>query len=201
MRKATKEILLITGNKDKLSEFQSILSNSSLSLTSINIDLPEYQGSPLDIAKMKAKFAFNIVKKPLIVEDASLCFNALNGLPGPYIKWFLKELKPAGVVKMLAGYEDKSAYAQCIIAYMSEELEDPLCFIGQTPGLITLPSSPIQGWNQNSSWPFQPEGYSQTYQELPADVKNKISHRSRAIHKMIEYFENLQQAENTQPQA
>ncbi|KAL4439132.1 hypothetical protein ABPG74_008907 [Tetrahymena malaccensis] len=201
MRKATKEILLITGNKNKLDEFQSILSSSSLSLTSIDIDLPEYQGSPLDIAKMKAKFAFNIVKKPLIIEDSSLCFNAFNGLPGPYIKWFLKELKPAGVVKMLAGYEDKSAYAQCIIAYMSEELEDPLCFIGQTPGLIAEPSQILQGWNLNSLWPFKPEGYSLTYQELPTDVKNKISHRSKAIHKMTEYFENLQEGENTQSQA
>ncbi len=52
-----------------------------------------------------------------MVEDTSLCFNAYGGLPGPYIKWFLKNLGHEGLNRMLAGFEDKSAYAQCIFAY------------------------------------------------------------------------------------
>lgn len=52
-----------------------------------------------------------------MVEDTSLCFNAYGGLPGPYIKWFLKNLGHEGLYTMLAGFEDKSAYAQCIFAY------------------------------------------------------------------------------------
>ena len=52
-----------------------------------------------------------------MVEDTSLCFNAYGGLPGPYIKWFLKNLGHEGLNTMLAGFEDKSAYAQCIFAY------------------------------------------------------------------------------------
>jgi len=45
--------------------------------------------------------AFKIVKKAVIVEDTSLVFNALNGLPGPYIKWFMKSLKTSGLPKIL----------------------------------------------------------------------------------------------------
>ena len=41
------------------------------------------------------------------MEDTSLCFNAMGGLPGAYIKWFLKELGPSGLPKMLAGFDDK----------------------------------------------------------------------------------------------
>jgi hypothetical protein len=52
-----------------------------------------------------------------MVEDTSLCFNAMGGLPGPYIKWFLKKLGHDGLNRMLAGFEDKTAYAQCIFAY------------------------------------------------------------------------------------
>jgi len=52
-----------------------------------------------------------------MVEDTSLCFNAYGGLPGPYIKWFLGKLGHEGLPKMLAGFEDKSGYAQCIFAY------------------------------------------------------------------------------------
>jgi inosine/xanthosine triphosphate pyrophosphatase family protein len=45
--------------------------------------------------------------KAVVVEDTSLCFNALGGLPGPYIKWFLKNLGPRDLPKLLAGFDDK----------------------------------------------------------------------------------------------
>ncbi len=44
-----------------------------------------------------------------MVEDTSLCFNALGGLPGVYVKWFLDKLKPEGLHKLLAGFEVRSA--------------------------------------------------------------------------------------------
>eukprot|EP00959_Pyramimonas_sp_CCMP1952_P359301 7523426-Pyramimonas_sp.AAC.1 len=65
------------------------------------------QGYPEDIAKEKAAIAAKTIGGPVCVEDTSLCFNAMGGLPGAYIKWFLKELGPAGLPKMLAGFEDK----------------------------------------------------------------------------------------------
>ena len=52
-----------------------------------------------------------------MVEDTSLCFNACGGLPGPYIKWFLAKLGHDGLNRMLVGFDDKSAYAQCIFAF------------------------------------------------------------------------------------
>jgi inosine triphosphate pyrophosphatase len=67
--------------------------------------------------------AYNSLKKPVVVEDTSLCYNAYNGLPGPYIKWFLKSIGPEGLAKMANAFEDKSAYAMCIIAYMGPELK------------------------------------------------------------------------------
>lgn len=53
-----------------------------LQLISQKIDLPEYQGEIEDICRSKCKEAAKIVKGPVIVEDTSLCFNALQGLPG-----------------------------------------------------------------------------------------------------------------------
>jgi inosine triphosphate pyrophosphatase len=54
-------------------------------VTSKNIDLPEYQGEPIDIVKEKCKAATNVVKGPVLVEDTCLCFNALKGLPGNHL--------------------------------------------------------------------------------------------------------------------
>ena len=61
-----------------------------------NIDLPEYQGTPREIVMSKCKLAADVIKGPVIVEDTSLCFNALGGMPGPYIKWFLDAVGPSG---------------------------------------------------------------------------------------------------------
>jgi inosine triphosphate pyrophosphatase len=74
-----------------------------------------------------------------MVEDTSLCFNALGGLPGVYIKWFLEKLGHDGLNRLLAGWEDKTAYAQCIFALSLGPDDEPKVFVGRTPvcGLIS----------------------------------------------------------------
>jgi len=67
------------------------------------VDLPELQGEMDEISIKKCQEAAKIVQGPVIVEDTCLCFNALKGLPGPYIKWFLEKLGPEGLYKMLSG--------------------------------------------------------------------------------------------------
>ncbi len=82
------------------------------------MDLDELQGEPEFIAKSKAKTASNLLPStPVIIEDVSLCFNALNGLPGPYIKSFLDKLGREGLYKILSSFHDKTAYAMCIYAF------------------------------------------------------------------------------------
>ncbi|XP_029818143.1 inosine triphosphate pyrophosphatase [Manacus vitellinus] len=150
------------------------------------IDLPEYQGEPDEISVQKCREAARQVQGPVIVEDTCLCFNALGGLPGPYIKWFLEKLKPEGLYKLLAGFEDKSAYALCTFAFSSGNPEEPVrLFKGQTHGLIVEPRGPRDfGWDPC----FQPDGYNQTYAELPKAVKNSISHRYRALSELSAFF-------------
>ncbi|XP_064131914.1 inosine triphosphate pyrophosphatase isoform X2 [Loxodonta africana] len=73
------------------------------------------------------------VQGPVLVEDTCLCFNALGGLPGPYIKWFLEKLKPEGLHQLLAGFEDKSAYALCTFALSTGDPREPVrLFRGRT---------------------------------------------------------------------
>lgn len=60
-----------------------------------------------------------LVINAVMVEDTCLCFNAYHGLPGPYVKWFLEKMGHAGLNTMLDGFQDKTGYAQCTIAYTS----------------------------------------------------------------------------------
>ena len=55
-------------------------------MISQNVDLPEYQGTPEEVVREKCLEAAKRIQGPVIVEDTCLCFNALGGLPGPYIK-------------------------------------------------------------------------------------------------------------------
>lgn len=86
--------------------------HSLVDLQVLTVDLPEIQESDtMAIAKDKALLAAQLANGPCLVEDTSLKFNALGGMPGPYIKWFQDTLKSAGLYNILAAYEDKSAVA------------------------------------------------------------------------------------------
>uniref|UniRef100_A0AAF5HYL8 Inosine triphosphate pyrophosphatase n=1 Tax=Strongyloides stercoralis TaxID=6248 RepID=A0AAF5HYL8_STRER len=178
----------VTGNPNKLREVQAIIStNPHYVVEAVDLDLPEFQGTPEEIAKKKCSIAVEKVEGPVIVEDTSLCFNAMGGLPGPYIKWFLKELKPEGLFKMLHGFEDKSGYSLCIFAYCEGKGCPIKLFKGKNDGKIVSPrGSTTFGWDPI----FQPEGFDQTYAEIDSKIKNKISHRSRALTSLCEYLNN-----------
>jgi inosine triphosphate pyrophosphatase len=94
------------------------------------------------------KFAKNQVDGPVVVEDTSLCFNALGGLPGVYIKWFLEKTGHEGLNNILAAYPDKSAYAQCVFAFSPRRGAEPLCpltFVGRTE-VINRQVNIVRGW-------------------------------------------------------
>lgn len=128
-------LYLITGNvlqlftqAKKLEQFKQILGDQ-FDFKNQNVDrnffiylVPELQGDPEEVAREKVLIAYKSTNKAVLVEDTSLGFNAYKGLPGPYIKWFLKSVGPEGLAKMVQPFDDKTGFAMCIIAYMSPEL-------------------------------------------------------------------------------
>ncbi|XP_060520958.1 inosine triphosphate pyrophosphatase [Cylas formicarius] len=185
----SKPITFVTGNSRKLEELVNILGTSfPKRVVSQNVDLPELQGEIDDISIKKAKTAHKHISGPVLVEDTCLCFTALKGLPGPYIKWFLEKLGPDGLFTLLQGFEDKSAEAVCTFAYHpGGENDEVILFQGRTQGEIVSPRGRRDfGWDPC----FQPKGYKMTYGEMSKEEKNKISHRFKALDKLQEYFNN-----------
>lgn len=109
-------ITFVTGNKNKLLETMEIL-GSEYDITNRAIDLEEIQGTPQEIATYKCELAIKAINGPVLIEDSCLGYTAMNGLPGPYIKWFLKSLGPEGLYKLLDGFEDKGGFTLCTVAY------------------------------------------------------------------------------------
>uniref|UniRef100_A0A4W5P241 Inosine triphosphate pyrophosphatase n=1 Tax=Hucho hucho TaxID=62062 RepID=A0A4W5P241_9TELE len=164
---AGRSVVFVTGNAKKLEEVIQILGDKfPYKLVSKKIDLPEYQGEPDEISIQKCKEAAKQV-----------CHCGL--------KWFLDKLRPEGLYKMLAGFEDKSAWALCTFAFCPGKEEPVQLFRGITEGHIVEPRGPRDfGWDPC----FQPDGFDKTYAELPKEVKNTISHRYRALAAMSEHF-------------
>ena len=181
-------ITFVTGNPKKLEEVEAILEPYlSQKIISKNIDLPEYQGTPHEICTEKCREAYRKMGGPVIVEDTSLCFNSLGGMPGPYIKWFLSALGPDGLPRLLSDFNDKTASAICIFGY-AESQENIQLFEGRTDGQKVFPRGTNDfGWDPI----FLPDQHSKTYGEMNHDEKNMISHRSGALRKLKEFVLKL----------
>jgi len=149
------------------------------------LTLPELQGEPEEVSIEKCRLASLEVDGPVMVEDTSLCYNALGGLPGVYIKWFLEKTGHDGLNNLLAAYEDKSAYAQCVFAFCPKRGEKIQVFVGRTDGKIVPAKGPLDfGWDPVFA-PDESDGL--TYAEMAKPAKNAISHRGRSLEKLRDY--------------
>jgi len=180
--------VFVTGNANKLAEVKTIIETHlpSVRLVSESIDLPELQGEPEEISLEKCKIASKALgNRAVIVEDTCLCFNALKGLPGPYIKWFLDKLGHDGLNTLLHGWEDKTAYALCTFSYQESPESEAKVFVGKTHGKIVPARGPKNfGWDPI----FEPDGFGKTFAEMDSETKNSISHRRRALDGLIQYL-------------
>ena len=113
-------INFVSGNQNKVRELSSIIKGqiNNVDLRQLDINLSEYQGTTEFIVREKlteARKKLTNFEGFIMVEDSSLLINAYKGLPGPYIKYFLKAVGTEGIYKMVTPYEDHSVVAQCII--------------------------------------------------------------------------------------
>ena len=173
------EITFVSSNINKIKEVKLLLGTDfPWKLNCESLELPEPQASPVEISIAKCKRAAELCNGPVIVEDTSLCFNALNGLPGPYIKWFYESIGNEGLAKMLDGFDDKSAYAQCVLSFTLGKDRDVKTFVGAVDGEIINPQGEDNfGWDQI----FRPLGSDKTFAQMSRAEKNKISHRFKAF--------------------
>ena len=112
------EIIFATSSKGKVESLANRLPKDKFVITPIKIDLVEVQGDTAEeISKLKAKFAFEKIQKPLIVQDSALHIPSLNGFPGPYIKYIQDTIGPEGLLKLVEGH-DRTCYFETALTYI-----------------------------------------------------------------------------------
>ena len=177
------ELFFVSSNENKFQEAERILSNFGMQINFFKTTLEEIQSNDLnDIAEQKAINAYEIVKKPIIIEDDGLFIDSLNGFPGPYSSYVYDTIGNKGIMNLLENSEVRDAKFVSIIAYCDNDCDVKL-FESSIPGKI---SSIIEkgGWGYDPI--FIPDGESKTYANV--SDKDKFSHRSAALTKFSNWF-------------
>lgn len=190
-------IAFVTGNAMKQREINIILSNNAatsadgeslVNLRILDVDLPEIQEINTEaVAKNKAIQGAQLAGGACVVEDTSLEFNALGGMPGPFIKWFQDSLGSEGLYKILQAYEDKSATAVCTLAFCPYPHADPVLFTGRCTGTIV---EPVEGRGFGWDSIFVPDGQSVPFSLMKTEQKCELSHRSMAVMEWADWLGN-----------
>jgi non-canonical purine NTP pyrophosphatase (RdgB/HAM1 family) len=174
-----KIITVVTGNPGKLAEWRRLFPDD-FQLQAADIDLDEIQSLDLEaIVVAKAKRAHEILKKPVVVEDISFGLDKLNGLPGPFIKFFGEALGVRDALIKIGGAEGDPATAIAIVAYYDGKKY--IIARGEVRGSITA-SRGTQGFGFDPI--FIPHGQSRTFAEMTPAEKDSTSHRSIALREL-----------------
>ena len=191
------KIVFATNNNHKLSEIRQILGDKIevLSLADIGChdDIPETADTLEGNALQKAQYVFDHYHISCFADDTGLEVDALNGAPGIFSARYAGEGhdSEANMTKLLAELgenNNRKARFRTIIALLlvkGTKTEQHL-FEGIVNGNIIRERKGTTGFGYDPI--FQPEGYDATFAELGNEIKNKISHRARAVQKFIEFL-------------
>lgn len=169
-------IYFVTGNKNKVREFEEIL---GFKLKNVVLNLDEIQTIEVEkIVEHKTREAFNKIKKPVITEDTGLYFEAWKGLPGALSKIFGETIGYSGLCGLLKN--NRKAKAKTVIGYFDGK--DYRSFSGEISGSIAKTPK----GNTNFGWDniFIPRGHNKTFAEMLLEEKNNISMRKIALEKL-----------------
>jgi non-canonical purine NTP pyrophosphatase (RdgB/HAM1 family) len=178
-----KTITIVTGNAGKVRELEA-MAMGGLDFVMHDVDIDEIQDMDLEkIVKDKARKAYEEIESPVIVDDVSAGLDSLNGLPGPFIKFFNK-LLGGDALYQLSKSENDSVTISCTAAYY-----DGVQFIlgrGAVRGKVVASRG-------NNGFGFDvcvvPDGQSRTMAEMTAAEKMQISHRGRAFRDLLSQLE------------
>ena len=189
-----KIVFFATGNIHKFDEARNILTKLDIAVGMLRVKGAEIQSDSLEgIARAGVRDAFNKCSLPVVVEDAGLFIEALNGFPGPYAAYSYKTLGNKGLLKLMNNIGNRKAVFRSAVAYFDRETDVPVVFEGEAKGEIVMTELGRTGRSGFGFDPiFRPFGSERTFAQMTIEEKNSYSHRSRAFQKFSEWYKRLQ---------
>lgn len=190
------KLIFATHNKNKAKEVKSLMPDfiELLSLDDINFhtEIEENATTLEGNAILKAKTIYEKTGINCFADDSGLLVDALNGAPGVYSARYAGSQKSDedNIQKLLHELQNKSnrnAHFKTIMALIIDGKE--YLFDGKIEGKIISEKLGTNGFGYDPI--FVPDGYNETFAQLDTETKNKISHRARALQKMLEFINSI----------
>jgi XTP/dITP diphosphohydrolase len=188
------QLVIASNNAGKIFEITQLIAGIELlSLQDIGFttEIAEPYHTFEENALAKASAISQFCGKNVFADDSGLCVNALHGRPGVDSAHYSGERDDEKnlqkVLQELAGAMDRSAYYKAVICLVWEDAV--YYFEGICEGEIIKEKRGKGGFGYDPV--FMPAGYNQTFGELPLSIKNEISHRGKAVKKMVEWLKSL----------
>lgn len=187
------QLIFATHNKNKLKEVKSLVPDSIqlLSLDDINFDteIEETAETIEGNALLKAKTIYEKTGINCFADDSGLLVDALNGAPGVYSARYAGEQKNnednmEKLLYELQNHANRNAHFKTVMALILDGKE--YLFEGKIEGKIITEKLGTNGFGYDPI--FIPDGYNETFAQLDSETKNTISHRARALQKMLEFL-------------
>lgn len=179
------EIFFATGNTHKFEEVNAIAMKYGLILRQYSGAKFEIQSDDLRvIARMAAIQAYEKIGKPVLVEDAGLFVDSLNGFPGPYSSFVYKTIGVKGLLKLLEDAKNRRACFKSVAVLIYE----PYFIVGEGEvcGFIANEVRGDKGFGFDPV--FVPDGSHKTFAEMSIEEKNMFSHRARAVESVFSFL-------------
>lgn len=168
MNELSKEIIFATSNKYKFQVAQKSLKGSVFKLIQKKIKTPEIQSESVEeIAAFSARWAADILKKPVVVSDGGCYIKALNGFPGPFIKYINKWLSANDLLNLMKDKKNRIVFWRDCLAYC-EPGKKPKTFVYDFESGMIAKKPGAKNYRKNYGWIdtlFIPRGYSKTLSE------------------------------------
>jgi len=188
------KMVMATQNKGKLAEINTLVTELGIEIMSMadanlaDLDIEENGSTCQENSFIKANTVMKITGLPAIADDAGLFVEALGGQPGIYSaryagdhgddaanrKKLLTELNKVGADTT----EKRKAYFLCVITLVYPDGKKIVCE-GYCHGSIAFEEAGSEGFGYDSI--FIPEGYDKTFAQIGVEIKNKFSHRAKAL--------------------
>ena len=188
------QLVIASNNAHKISEISQLVSDIELlSLKDIGFTavIPEQYHTFEENALAKASAIYEFSGTNVFADDSGICVLALNGEPGVDSAHYSgardDEKNLQKVLAGLKGAQDRRAFYKAVICLMWDG--EVYYFEGICEGIITEEKRGEGGFGYDPI--FIPDGYEQTFAELPLSEKNKISHRGKAVMKMVDWLKSL----------
>lgn len=179
-------ITFVTGNQHKADNMARFL---GFDIDHQKLDLDELQSTKLEeIIEHKVRQAYELLKRPVIVDDISMGLREISNLPGPFVKFFLQVPDGAEKICRLAdGLKSRNADAHCVIGYFDgQKLE---IFKGSITGVIAMHPAGDKGYGWDGI--FCPDGYGgRTRAELTEEEYEEVYRQIRPLEELKAFLTN-----------